>query len=270
MKSLRFILALILAATGLPNLMAQTNPAAKLVGHWLNRELFEYEDGDQETHTYIHRQPEGALLLNIFTIAHADKTSTLEVKHGRWVLAGDAYTETFPATEETDHYGVVAITDTDFRYTYLDEDDNVVELLDELISVQRFVPPLLPSGYQEVNYNLWGKPAPPVVAKPVAAETSNEPAQSRRQMMATAIMNNLRQLAAATEQYFIETGAKKAAYTDLIGPDKYIDRLTSFDGEDYSKLEFSDTVGAWIVTTKSGVVVSYDRFTGAREIRRVE
>jgi hypothetical protein len=162
MTSLRLTLVLIFAAATFPSLMAQANPAAKLLGHWLNRDLVEFEDGDLETHTLIHRESDGKLQLKIFTIAHADKTSTLEVKHGRWVLAGDTYTEFFPSSEETDEYPVVAITDTEFRYTYQDEEDTVVELLDEKIDIRRFAPPPLPSGYLEVNYNLWNQAAPEV------------------------------------------------------------------------------------------------------------
>jgi len=77
--------------------------------------------------------------------------------------------------------------------------------------------------------------------------------------VSTAILNNLRQLAAAAEQYFMETGGKTATLSDLIGPDKYIRSLPSRDGEDYSKLVINDRGGKWTVTTASGMVVSYDR-----------
>ena len=51
------------------------------------------------------------------------------------------------------------------------------------------------------------------------------------------VMNNLRQLSAATDQYCLETGKARATYDDLVGPDKYIRELKPVAGEDYRELK---------------------------------
>lgn len=173
------------------------------------------------------------------------------MKHGRWVLNDATYTETFPARGETDDYGVVAITDADFRYTYQDEEDTSVELRDEKIDARRFAPPPLPAGYHKVDYELWDQKDP-------ADLNHEELEQLRRKNLSAAITNNLRHLAAAAEQHFMETGAKTATLSDLVGPDKYIRILPSHDGEDYSRLIINDRGGKWTVTTASGLVVSHE------------
>lgn len=48
-----------------------------------------------------------------------------------------------------------------------------------------------------------------------------------------AVMNNLRQLAAAADQHYLETGENSVTYDQLVGPDKYIQQMTSVGGEDY-------------------------------------
>ncbi len=55
-----------------------------------------------------------------------------------------------------------------------------------------------------------------------------------------AVLNNLRQLAAAADQYYLEKGVTAATYEDLVGPeeDKYIKEMRSVVGEDYSQLTF--------------------------------
>src|SRR5687768_9546193 len=40
-----------------------------------------------------------------------------------------------------------------------------------------------------------------------------------------AIVNNLRRLAAAADQYYLENGKKSTNYDELVGPDKYVRRL---------------------------------------------
>lgn len=51
-----------------------------------------------------------------------------------------------------------------------------------------------------------------------------------------AVLNNLRQFAAAGDQYCLEHGVTRAGYPDLVGPDKYIRELNSVAGEDYRSL----------------------------------
>jgi type IV pilus assembly protein PilA len=53
-----------------------------------------------------------------------------------------------------------------------------------------------------------------------------------------AIINNLRQLEAAADMYYLENGKASATYTDLVGPTRYIKVLQPVMGEDYRKLRF--------------------------------
>jgi type IV pilus assembly protein PilA len=48
-----------------------------------------------------------------------------------------------------------------------------------------------------------------------------------------AVLNNARQLSAASDQYFLESGISTAALTDLIGPTQYIKVLNTVASEAY-------------------------------------
>ena len=52
------------------------------------------------------------------------------------------------------------------------------------------------------------------------------------------IQNNLRQLSAAAQQYYLETGNTNATYDDLVGPDRYIKVLKPVAGENYRSIIF--------------------------------
>lgn len=52
------------------------------------------------------------------------------------------------------------------------------------------------------------------------------------------INNNLRQLAAAAEQFYLENGVETTTYDQLVGPDKYIREMKSVAGEDYRSIRF--------------------------------
>lgn len=54
------------------------------------------------------------------------------------------------------------------------------------------------------------------------------------------VHNNLRQLAAARDQYFLEQGVMTCTYADLVGPErgKYIREIKPVAGEDYTALVF--------------------------------
>ena len=52
------------------------------------------------------------------------------------------------------------------------------------------------------------------------------------------IQNNLRQLAAAAEQHYLETDATNATYDDLVGPNRYIRELKPVAGENYRSIIF--------------------------------
>jgi type IV pilus assembly protein PilA len=47
------------------------------------------------------------------------------------------------------------------------------------------------------------------------------------------IINNLRQLSAAAQQYFLENGTSTANYGDLVGPTLYIKTIAKVAGETY-------------------------------------
>lgn len=81
----------------------------------------------------------------------------------------------------------------------------------------------------------------------------------RRSSMENMIRNNLRQLAAATEQFFIMNGVNKVTLEQIVGPGKYIKKLAPVDGEDYSKLDLTQGVTPWKITSKSGITVTYER-----------
>ena len=55
------------------------------------------------------------------------------------------------------------------------------------------------------------------------------------------ILNNLRQLSAASQQYYLENGVASVAYTDLVGASKYIKTISTVAGEDYSALIYNQT-----------------------------
>ncbi len=53
-----------------------------------------------------------------------------------------------------------------------------------------------------------------------------------------AVLNNLRQLAAAADQHYLEHGVTTATYNDLVGPGHYIKVINSVAGENYRTLRF--------------------------------
>jgi type IV pilus assembly protein PilA len=71
-----------------------------------------------------------------------------------------------------------------------------------------------------------------------------------------AVLNNIRQLAAAADQFYLENGKNTATLADLVGPTKYIKELKSVDGEDYNQVELKQGKEL-VVTTASGATVKY-------------
>ncbi len=71
-----------------------------------------------------------------------------------------------------------------------------------------------------------------------------------------AILNNLRQVAAAGQQYILETGKSTVSYADL--QPTYFKDIQKVAEEDYSVLTVTSTgATALKVTTSAGMVVSY-------------
>lgn len=81
----------------------------------------------------------------------------------------------------------------------------------------------------------------------------------RRSSIEKAILNNLRQLAAASDQYFLETGLETVKLEQLVGPDNYIRKLTPVDGEDYRTLDLAKSAKFLKIVTQGGITVSYER-----------
>jgi len=74
---------------------------------------------------------------------------------------------------------------------------------------------------------------------------------------ALAIYHNLRQIYAASDQYFLEHGATSVTLDQLVGPEKYIRRLVAVADEDYSTLTLKQGVVP-VLTTPSGETISAD------------
>ena len=71
-----------------------------------------------------------------------------------------------------------------------------------------------------------------------------------------AVLNNLRQLAAAADQHYLETGTTTATYDQLVGPTRYIKSLKPVAGENYRTIRFQ--LGRPIsVRLRDGRVVDY-------------
>jgi type IV pilus assembly protein PilA len=54
-----------------------------------------------------------------------------------------------------------------------------------------------------------------------------------------AVLNNLRMLAAAADQYYLETGEKTATYDQLVGPSRYVKVVQPVAGENYRAIKFA-------------------------------
>jgi type IV pilus assembly protein PilA len=71
-----------------------------------------------------------------------------------------------------------------------------------------------------------------------------------------AVMNNLRQLAAAAEQHYLETGTRTATYDQLVGVSRYIKALNPIAGENYRALRFQQGL-VLRVRMGYGMVIEY-------------
>jgi hypothetical protein len=93
--------------------------------------------------------------------------------------------------------------------------------------------------------------------KDAAADSAFSPAASPPAEVTRAVLNNLRQISAAADQYYLETGRNSVTLVELVGPEKYIKQLKPVDGESYEGLELKLGSGVLKVTTTHGVSVSY-------------
>lgn len=91
----------------------------------------------------------------------------------------------------------------------------------------------------------------PLRSARVAAGTAKAPPALER-----AVLNNLRQLAAAADQFYLENGKTSATYDDLVGATKYVKVVNPLDGENYRSIQFAQG-RPLSVTTASGYSISY-------------
>ena len=96
--------------------------------------------------------------------------------------------------------------------------------------------------------------APREAAPSTAASSTTELERSSKQK---ATLNNLRQIAAARDQFILEHGRPPTSVDELVGETKYIRRLIPVDGENYSGLSMLPTQPL-VVVTASGTTVTYD------------
>jgi type IV pilus assembly protein PilA len=71
-----------------------------------------------------------------------------------------------------------------------------------------------------------------------------------------AVTNNLRQLEAAADQYYLENNVTTATFDQLVGPDKYVKAVNPVVGEDYRQIEFKQGEPLH-VQLPSGKVIQY-------------
>ncbi len=72
-----------------------------------------------------------------------------------------------------------------------------------------------------------------------------------------AIINNLRQIASASQQYMLDTGNSQAAHGDVVGPGKHIESIDSVVGETYDHIVVGFQTTEIAVTTPDGRNVVY-------------
>jgi type IV pilus assembly protein PilA len=74
-----------------------------------------------------------------------------------------------------------------------------------------------------------------------------------------AVTNNLRQLAAASDQFYLESGKTTATYDDLVGTTKYVRQLNPVAGEDYHAVVFKKGAPLRVMVPSLRKFVSYPR-----------
>ena len=82
----------------------------------------------------------------------------------------------------------------------------------------------------------------PVTIGVIAAMAIPAFQRARQASQDGAVLNNLRQLQAAANRYYLDRGVENATYDDLVGPDKYIKQLVPVVGENYRQLQFRQGV----------------------------
>jgi type IV pilus assembly protein PilA len=85
-------------------------------------------------------------------------------------------------------------------------------------------------------------------------------AKVRQQSRLKAVINNMRQLASASQEYMLEKGATQAGYTDLVGTttDNYIHNMTPVVGESYASISIGPTTTQISVSNTALGTVTYN------------
>ena len=91
----------------------------------------------------------------------------------------------------------------------------------------------------------------PLIRSKVQLKDTEPPPEIKKK-----VLNNLRQLAAAADQFYLENGVSRATYDQLVGATQYVKAINPVDGETYKGIEFEQ--GKKIqVQTKQGYNISY-------------
>ena len=82
----------------------------------------------------------------------------------------------------------------------------------------------------------------------------------RQQSRQKAVTNNLRQIAAAGQQYMLDKGVTQAAYTDLVGTgtDNYLHNVSPVSAEDYTALIVAQTTTQLSITSDGFGTVTFN------------
>lgn len=112
------------------------------------------------------------------------------------------------------------------------------QLLAEQQRARRFVQDIgaLRNEVEMLNAKPVAVPAPPRPAPAPPSEMVAAVEQLRRSSMNHAMMNNLRQISAAVDQFNLRNHRPPTSIQELVGPGKYIAALVPVNGEDYSSL----------------------------------
>ncbi|MSU22981.1 MAG: sigma-70 family RNA polymerase sigma factor [Opitutus sp.] len=97
---------------------------------------------------------------------------------------------------------------------------------------------------------------PPPVALPKTATLGVSIGQQQQSML-----NNLRQLAAARDQFILENGRPPSSIHEIVGAMAYVRTVRTVGGEDYSALSM-DPKQPMTITTPGGLSVTYDPASG--------
>ncbi len=74
------------------------------------------------------------------------------------------------------------------------------------------------------------------------------------------ILSQLRQIDAAIDGFRSQHGRYPASLEEIVGPDKFINKLESFDGEDYRSVDVSG-IDILRVRTRDAIAIVYSRTT---------